>query len=361
MGRPLPTPRTPADVTAGWLTQALRQSGTLSRGAVSEARVEPLGMQGYLSGVARVILTYDTPRTDAPRTVVVKLPSVAEENRAIGESLRAYQREALFYLHIAPDTDIRIPRCYHASADPNVGDWSLLLEDCSNLRNGNQIEGLTYDEAIAALRTIARLHAPWWNSPRLDALDWMPRENLALLTRFHDDWPGFRDEYARRIGREAVAVGEKIAASGAAIERLTATAPHTITHWDYRADNVLLDDANAAEPIVVLDWQLAIRQLGAFDIARAITGSLPILVGEHHLRELVGVWHEELVARGVPNFSTDDAWLHYRLGLLQLLYTPVAFHHVLSHEAGRSQELLRVIIERQFHSAIETDACGILP
>lgn len=361
MSQSLPTPRTPADVTREWMTQVLRQSHTIGGGAVSRVRIEPLGMQGYLSGVSKVILAYDSDQPDAPRAVVVKLPSVAEENRGIGESLRAYQREALFYLHVAPETDIRIPRCYHASADPDAGDWSLVLEDCSNLRNGNQIDGFTYDEAIAALRTIARVHAKWWNSSRLDALDWMPRENLRLLSTFHENWPGFRDEYARRIGSAAIAVGEKIAASGEAIERLTAEAAHTITHWDYRADNVLLDDANATDPIVVLDWQLAIRQLGAFDVARVITGSLPILVGEHHLRELVGVWHGELVARGVQEFSADDAWQHFRLGLLQLLYTPVAFHHVLSHEAGRGRELLRVIIERQFHSAIESDACGILP
>jgi len=362
MSQLLSPPTTPADVSAEWMTQVLRQSETIRRGAVSQVRTEPLGsVQGYLSGVGRVILTYDTPQSDAPETVVIKLPAVAEMNRQIGESLRAYQREALFYLHIAPQTDVRVPRCYHASADPDVGDWSLVLEDGSGLRNGDQIEGFTLDEALSAIRTIARLHARWWNSPELAALDWMPRENLSLVHQFQDDWPKFRDEYARRIGPEATAAGEKIAASGEAIEQLVKDSATTITHWDYRADNVLLDDANAEQPVMVLDWQLAVRNVGAFDIARAITGSLPILVQEHHLRELVGVWHGELVTLGVQDFSADDAWRHYQLGLLQLLYTPIAFHHVLSHEAGRSQELLRAIIERQFHAVLESDACEILP
>jgi len=362
MSQPLSPPTTPADVTAEWMTQVLRGSDTIRSGAVSQVRAEPLSAaQGYLSGVGRVILTYDTPQNDAPQSVVLKLPAVAEMNRQIGESLRAYQREALFYLDIAPQTDVRVPRCYHASADLAVGDWSLVLEDGSGLRNGDQIQGFTFEEALAAIRTVARLHARWWNSPDLATLDWMPLENLKLLSQFHDDWPKFRDEYARRIGTEATAAGEKIAASGEAIEGLSRDATTTVTHWDFRADNLLFDDTNTEQPIMVLDWQLAIRNVGAFDVARIITGSLPILVQEHHLRELVGAWHAELVSRGVEGLSADDAWRHYQLGLIQLLYTPVAFHHVLSHEAGRSQELLRVIIERQFHAVLESDACEILP
>ena len=48
--------------------------------------------------------------------------------------------------------------------------------------------------------------------------------------------------------------------------------PHA--HFDFRVDNLLFGDPLGPEPLAVVDWQLACRSRGAFDLAYLLCQSM---------------------------------------------------------------------------------------
>ena len=51
-------------------------------------------------------------------------------------------------------------------------------------------------------------------------------------------------------------------------ERRMRERPPTLVHADLRADNLLFGPVGTPDEVIIIDWQLAIRGMGAFDIAR---------------------------------------------------------------------------------------------
>ena len=94
----------------------------------------------------------------------------------------------------------------------------------------------------------------------------MPRRTFSLC--YHAAWPRFRDVVGPHLPPAAIALGERL---GVHLERLLGEIerqPQTIVHSDFRADNLLFDALSCPHPVVILDWQLAIRGMGALDVAR---------------------------------------------------------------------------------------------
>ena len=354
-------PRRIDEITAEWMTRALREGGVCRASIVEDIRIQPIGGGfGFLSGLARVELDFDSAEPDVPRSVVVKLPASAESNRQTGDSFRAYEREVRFYREIAPQSDVRTTRCYYSVLEPEQDRYVLVLEDVSSMTLGDQVKGVTIPQARDALRTIGGFHAQWWKSPRLDELTWMPTHNLDLPHLFSENWHDFRNQFAAELGGAEARVGDRVSRHGQQIADLMAAAPRTIVHWDYRADNLVFDETTKEEPVVVLDWQLAQRAMGAFDATRLICGSVTTKLQGHRHRELLTIWHETLCAKGVDDYPFEQAWREYQIGLLIALYLPVAFHHVASYEGGRGLEFARATMHRLFHAAVECDADAVL-
>lgn len=84
-------PKTIEDITAEWMTWTLQEGGVCRHSAVCQIEITHIGGGGvgYLSGVARVQLTYDKPKSDLPKSVVVKLSTATPRNRELGDSLNA--------------------------------------------------------------------------------------------------------------------------------------------------------------------------------------------------------------------------------------------------------------------------------
>jgi hypothetical protein len=352
-------PKRSEDLSAAWLTQALQESGTLTDAVVRAIDVQPLGTAGvgFLSGLARVGLQYDGPAENAPRSLVAKFPAVGE-TREIGDSMHAYEREIRFYREIAGRSQVPTLRCYGATLDAEQGAFVLLLEDGTGFRAGDQVRGLTWEEAEQCIRAIAPFHAQWWRQPELEHLTWMPLENMDLRTLFDQNWPDFRERFAPELTPAELEVGAHICRHGALLLELIGRRPHTLVHWDYRADNLLFDDVSPERPVVVLDWQLTERSLGAYDVARLIGGSLR--EPELDYRRLVALWHELLVAGGVSGYSLTDAWADFRISLLTLLYNPVSFFRIAEQAGKRGRALTAVMVHRLFHAAVACDAAAAL-
>src|SRR6516225_9481221 len=106
-------PKTIEQINAPWMTDVLRGAGILRRATVRAVDVRAIGQGvGFLSGRARVTLTYDQAEEGATATVVVKLPASVKAGADFAESTHAYEREIRFYREVAPRTPIRVPRMF---------------------------------------------------------------------------------------------------------------------------------------------------------------------------------------------------------------------------------------------------------
>src|SRR5690349_7002375 len=159
---------------ADGLTDALHADGTLDP-SVRVASVERTRVgTGQMGDCERLVLSYSA-ETDAPSTLVAKLPSSDETSRATGMAMRTYEVEVRFYQQLAARLPVRAPWCHHAEIDLATGDFVLLLEDLAPAVQGDQVAGCTVDEAALVVEEAARLHAPLWGSAELDGIDWAVR------------------------------------------------------------------------------------------------------------------------------------------------------------------------------------------
>lgn len=169
-------PTTPGQLTPEWLTYALRTSGAARTSSVTSYDAKTVGEgAGFQGELAHLTLRYDRPESGAPSSLVAKFPTAMQENREMGMYLRLYERETGFYQHIAPQVQLRTPRCYFNAFNPDNGDFLLLLEDLSPATCGDQVAGCSFEHVRLAIHELAKFHATWWNSPGLNALEWIPR------------------------------------------------------------------------------------------------------------------------------------------------------------------------------------------
>jgi Domain of unknown function (DUF227). len=106
--------------------------------------------------------------------VVAKYPAAIEQTRGLARQFKFYEREVNFYNLLAKDVSLPSPRCLHASHDLLSDDFLLLLEDLGDRRLGDQLKGCSAEDAFAAIRQLASFHAEWWDSPKLETIDWVP-------------------------------------------------------------------------------------------------------------------------------------------------------------------------------------------
>jgi len=231
-------------------------------------------------------------------------------------------------------------------------EYLLMLEDARDWTPGDQVDGLTVNQTKSAVLAISKLHSYWWESKELEKLTWMPEENRDHEHAFHDNWDDFKEEHKDILNAKYLHIGDKIAQSGSLIKDLTQVGPRTIIHYDFRADNMMF---NEKDEILVVDWQTALISFGAFDVVRAVCGSHHGIQERNGHIEFLRLWYQELLDCGVTNYSFDEAWRDYRIGIIISSYVPVAAHHFLSHEGTRGTAVLKAMINRIFYAMNECD------
>ena len=105
----LPIPETLNEITADWLTLALRQRRVISEETTVLGRTfEVFGVgEGFAGELARIQLTYEGG--SGPATVIAKIPTSVTDNRNGSEMLGVYERELRLYEQILPDIDVSAP------------------------------------------------------------------------------------------------------------------------------------------------------------------------------------------------------------------------------------------------------------
>lgn len=361
-------PQTTKDINAPWLTEVLRDAGILRKAAVRAVDVHPIGLGlGFLSGRARVTINYDLAEEGAPASVVVKLPASVKESVDFAESSHAYEREIRFYREVAPFTPIRVPRMFATIMEPADDVFILVMEDLKGLTAGDQVNGMSRAQVLAAVRTIAPLHARWWNGDQGQDLPWVPsvEQQLKMLSLSPEAickaWPLFLEDFGHCLPPGGRALGERINRHLEGIFAAFVKGTRTLVHFDYRADNLFIDDLTKKAPIVVLDWQLTMWGLGAYDLARLAGGSIVAAERGGHHEEIVECWHQGLLSGGVTGYTREAAWHDYRLSAIMAMLNPVQFHYMFKTGGGRGVALGVAMTERFFCDLVECCAEAVVP
>jgi hypothetical protein len=360
---PLPLPRNAAEISAAWLNEVLAESLEFGGAKIDAVQSTVIGEGiGYLSSVARVKLLYDKSdviKQGAPRTVIVKIEPQNEMFRRLGQEFNAFQREIRFYRQVAPQVNVRLPKVYYTLAEPP--NFAIVMEDLCHCTPGDQLAGMHAQQVITTARIMAKLQASFWNSAALSALDWMP-STWDLWRHFTDHWPSFVEHCHQWLGPEHLLLGKRVAKHASWIIDQMQQAPPTIVHCDLREDNLLFGAPGTPEEVLIVDWQLAIRGMGAYDIASLQGGSELAAERKGHALSVLCAWHETLLADGVIDYPYDDALRHFRLASLVCLTLPVYFHMAaLEGGIARGKRLCETQARRHFGTALDIDAAKILP
>jgi Ecdysteroid kinase-like family len=305
-------------ITAITLSRWLRRSGTLPCGDVVGLQVE-LEIDTTISLLTFLTATYtpDAP-SDSPRHLVVKSPLITEVS------------ELRFYGLLAPVLGTPpLVRCYAAIEDGDCDPGTLVLEDVRSTHDNppwpippsrNQCE--------AALETLARVHAQWWEAPALGNTVGQlhtPESLTTMVQGIAAHLPSFMDAVGDALTAEARRVYERV--FGSSLKpwmRLTDRHALTIIHGDAHTWNFLFPRSGDGAALLI-DWQVWHVDLGARDLAFFIALHWYPSRRRELERPLIRHYHQCLLKYGVENYSFDELWLDYRRCVVRNLTIPILF------------------------------------
>lgn len=161
-------------------------------------------------------------------------------------------REINFYNQVASQVTMRVPNCYAADMAPGGVPFVLLLEEATGARVIDQLEGASRADCERVIESMSTLHARFWESDELYALDWWADQGNA-----------------------------------------------TFNHTDCRADNYLFGGSAGDGVTTVPDFQLCTRHVGVWDIANFLGASITTENRRAWEDDLVRGYHAQLLAKGV--------------------------------------------------------------
>jgi len=363
------TPSTTSEVTAEWLTGALREGGTIPPSA-TVASVEfdaAAAGVGFMGEVGTLQVTYGgTGAETAPPTMVVKFPTASPEIMEMMRPTRVYEREHRFYQSLADETPLRVPAPYHVtcntSEDPSVAEeYILVLEDLGELTIGDQVAGLSPEQTASALRGLATHHAHFWNGAHLDAAPFVPEIdgplNMAGESIYAASIDGFLQVFGDALLPEIVPVAKGYGPNHPQLLRRFAAMPHTLVHFDYRADNLFFDEAGE---VVVIDFQAISKGGGAADVGYLLGQNLDAAVRREHEDDLLHTYHDTLIAHGVSGYEYEQFFEDYRVGVVYGFVIPVFAVGSLDVSSERAMALWTSVLERVQDAILQHDAQELL-
>lgn len=272
MVNPLPTDA--ADLTPEFLSGALGTEVTA---------VELLEHAFATNQRARITLTYATEGA-GPASLFVKLAPLDPAHREMIGATGMGEREAQFYVDVAPSANVLVPACAFAASQGDA--FVLLLEDLAAFH-------ARFEDSAERNRVM-----PWSTAARPGTSE----ATSGLMRRVLDENAGALTHSYRTIG-------ELYVMHHAWFDHIWHTGPDTYIHGDTHIGNVLLD----GDRVGFLDWSLSRTSTHLRDVSYFLTMSVDIEERRRDGRELLQGYLDVLRAHGGIDISFDDAWATYRL------------------------------------------------
>ncbi len=337
-----------SQVTTAWLSEVLK-------GEVRDMEIQQIGQGvGLMGDIFRVRLVGE----GVPHSIVVKLPSSFEENRAQGVALGMFEAEIRFYSELARKVSVGLPEIYHAEITPGTADFVILMQDLTGMTMIDQHQGMSVEQARAAVRVLAQIHAVWWDDVTGESTAWIPdmiSERIAFVDKLLTGiLPVFSDGFAGYLPPGGLEVYEQFSGSYLNVNRkLAARSPWTLVHQDYRVENMLFGPEGSGQ-VVVIDWQGIGRGPGSYDLAYLLGGSLDTELRRQHEEALVRAYHDALMMAGVSSYSVEQLWDDYALSHLQGgLATSMVTGGSMDLSNERGVELVATMARRHVQAALD--------
>lgn len=338
------------DLTPAWCSEALGRS-------ITDVMPTPLGVGvGLVSQLFRLEL--DGP--DGAEVLIAKLAAPTPETRFVATVLNMYGREVGFYTELCHRTPIGHPACAYAAHDPETQDTVLLLEDVSPRgRAFDQVAGCTLDDARPAIRTLATLHAGFWDDRSLADVRWLPRlcddpYPGAVTVAYEGAWPRILELFPDEITPAVRRFGDEYPPKIPSLFAKLAEPPVVLSHADWRLDNLFFTPDG---DVIAVDWQLIDRSVGPRDLAYLVTQSLNLddPVG---YEQAFDAYLADLAELGVEP-PREWAWDLYRYGAMLGFVYPVIAAGGLTIEDPRHVELCRALLVRSGQAIDALDAFAL--
>lgn len=315
-------PTHPDMIEVDWLTGRLRAAGQIDDERVIGFSWQAIGT-GQVGDSARLTLQYDRAGR-GPATLAGKFPAADQTSRGTAAAFGLYAKEVGFYREVAPQLDVRVPGVIAAEIAPDGVDFVLIFEDLGPARGGNQLASCSAEDARAAIRQAAAIHAPSWGNAALTDLPWLqpvPGQADQIKALYGNAQVIFRERYGDSLEPEFMAICEELN-DNRELWFGREGGPKAILHGDFRLDNLLFDIKSGAEPVAVLDWQTVAVGNPLTDIGYFLGTGIGDALRRSHEDELLGLYCAEMTARGVP-LSRDGVWDDYLIGAIHGISTAV--------------------------------------
>ena len=346
-------PTSASDITPNWLTDILDADVVA---VASENLGEGVGVMGE---VTRLALSYGD-RSSRHETLIAKTVSPSAQNRDTATTYGFYMREVAFYQQVAHNMDLRVPTCVYADMAEGGDPFIILLEEVTGARQLDQMAGIALADAEGVIDAVVKLHATWWDNPGLDDLTWLPPMNNELYKGYGQVLPDLaallRQQWGDRLDPVAMPWLDALTRRYTDyLDWFVSSGPLTFCHYDLRPDNILVEP----DAVCLLDWQLAVRHRGTFDIAYFLGQNVPTPFRRQHEAALLRRYHDGLESAGVVGYSFDRCWDDYRAGMLMHLVSATQIQ-LLDGGNDRGQQLLDTMLTQGWQAAADLDAGAFL-
>ena len=261
--------------------------------------------------------------------------------------IRAFQREVLAYQLLKPLGGKYVPRCIASASVPDGSDGIILLQEIFPCRTGDQIQGLSFRELSSVARSIGSVHARFWNSNQIRKIKALPLHHYNRAHEAGKHTQTFLRDCRSLLTKKEVKRIQHFLPTIVHALRQAKKRPITLVHGDLRADNLLLFRSK----VFIVDWQIAARGLGAFDLARVIGGSSARTLTLRDQHKLISIWQKTLRQRGVRGYNFTDAWRDYQIGVALTLSIPITNGPTLVQLSIRGRKIARLMVRRFFQNS----------
>lgn len=305
------------NASSEWLTSVLKANGYLLSGEVIEVNQRATRNPAtHTSEFYHLKMKYSPSSSGNP-------PSECLMKLGKPDFFRVSQNEARFYelARTSPPTESLLTS-FGTAIDEAAQSAVTLLELRRNVyvaTNGPIPPSL--DLCEQAVRTLAAIHARWWN--HLEPIERGFRRVADSIAKRLNLIAPFCDAFAGALSSSRRAIIEQLSDRYLQVleRRTDSTSTQTIIHGDAHFGNLLYPKNESWRPVLI-DWQTCGVHFGAHDLAYMIGLHWDPARRTRDEKTLLRTYHSELRDRGVE-YTYEDLWFDYRLQVAALVFVPI--------------------------------------
>jgi hypothetical protein len=356
------------DVTAEWLTEALRSGGVIGDQTVSTFEVHPLGADvSRASSLAKITVEYDGLADGLPDSMFVKFVSRIPGNREFFTVLGHFRREIELYKNLGDAIPMNMPKLYFGLAADDSDVAVIILEEIKAISKAPlplEQQPLTAGEAKLALREVSKMHAKWWEDRTIYEHEWLLRfdddRRMSMYQSHNESWAKLRNVLEPALSPAEVRICSGLSSYLPTLIPELRRMPLTLRHGDFHFQNMLWDELGEPGTVWAIDWQApgigpAILDVSWFLGLGVAKADLPF-IRQTYLPE----YHAALVSSGVTDYEYSQFLSDYSHGLLEGLTRMIGLLANLDAAREDSVEFIRLLVGNLAAGAVDAGCADLI-